>query len=39
MRERASAIGASIQINSIPGAGTNVVVIWRGSLAAPKDQV
>ena len=28
MRERAEAIGAALEINSQPGQGTEVVVIW-----------
>jgi PAS domain S-box-containing protein len=39
MRERAGSIGASLEINSEPGAGTCVVATWRGSAAAAKEQV
>jgi signal transduction histidine kinase len=39
MRERASGIGASLRIDSEPGAGTRVVVTWRGSTTAAKEQV
>jgi signal transduction histidine kinase len=30
MRERAEAIGASLEVNSQPGHGTHVVVNWQG---------
>jgi signal transduction histidine kinase len=32
MRERAEAIGASLAIESQPGAGTQIEVLWRGSV-------
>jgi signal transduction histidine kinase len=31
MRERATAIGASLSLESAPGSGTTVTVTWRGS--------
>jgi signal transduction histidine kinase len=34
MRERAHAVGATVQVRSQPGQGTQIVVVWRGKRQA-----
>lgn len=36
MRERAEAVGARFSLESEPGAGTSVTVVWRASVSAPQ---
>jgi len=38
MRERADAIGASFAVESKPGTGTTITVLWRPSAASPEPQ-
>jgi signal transduction histidine kinase len=38
MRERAERIGASLEVNSVPGAGTRVVAVVRAPLQSPEGQ-
>ena len=37
MRERAAAIGASLEVDSSPGRGTRVAVSWRQAAGVPTD--
>jgi signal transduction histidine kinase len=37
MRERAEAIGAALTVDARPGAGTHIVVAWRGEAPSPEE--